>query len=244
MQFSQWKNYFDQNRDHFTDINFDEPDTLRPEEKKLIFSSLQQFQSGEHSEGRHLFAFAKKFPDKEYLECIKLFIPEEQAHARVLGLFMKKHDIPRIKKHWVDGVFRRLRKLAGIENSVRVLLIAEIIAKVYYRGLQNATGSILLQKICAQILRDEDQHIDFQCDVLKIFYARKSFFHRLFIRGWQWMLMLGTIGVVWFYHRKVLVKGGYYFGKFLLQTMLVFSEAEHQIMDKNAVLLNKKIITA
>lgn len=244
MQFSEWKNYFLQNRSHFSGIDFDEPDQLTPEEKKLITASLQQFQRGEHSEGKHLFAFAKKFPDPAYLECIRLFIPEEQLHARVLKRFMEKHAIPVIRGHWIDGMFRWLRKLAGIENTVRVLLVAETIAKVYYKGLQEATGSPLLKQICQQILADEEQHIRFQCDALRVFHRRKSVAARFFTWFWQWTLMTGTILVVWPYHKKVLRQGGYYFGKFFLENLLVFSEAERSIRQKEPDFLQEKILTA
>lgn len=244
MQFNEWKEYYLHNCRHFSDIDFEADDHLPEEEKKLIFSSIQQFQRGENSEGKHLYAFAKNFPDPSYLECIRLFIPEEQMHARVLGQFMKKHDIPAIKSHWVDSVFRWLRKLAGIENTVRVLLVAEIIAKVYYKGLRQATGSELLKKICTQILVDEEQHILFQCDALRLLHHRKNFFHRFVVRLWQRMLMVGTIVVVWRYHKKVLQKGGYYFGRFFLENLLIYAEAERLIMKKDIQLAHERMITA
>lgn len=169
MNYTEWEIYFQQNQVHFRDIDFTAPDELGPDERSIIYSSLQQFQRGENSEGKHLFAFAKTNPDPAYLRCIGLFIREEQSHARVLGAFMDKHNITRIKNHWVDGVFRWLRKSAGLENTIRVLLTAEIISKIYYVGLCKTTGSSLLKKICNQILKDEDQHIAFQCDTLNPF---------------------------------------------------------------------------
>src|SRR5690242_19382147 len=106
MNYTEWENHFKQNQSHFRDIDFSGPDQLAPEEKLLITSSLQQFQRGENSEGKHLFAFAKRIEDPAYLRCISLFIREEQTHARVLAMFMARHGIARIKKHWVDSVFR------------------------------------------------------------------------------------------------------------------------------------------
>jgi hypothetical protein len=235
MQFNQWKEYFLQNRRHFSDIDFDADDQLTDQEKKIIFSSIQQFQIGEN---------AKRFPDPGYLECIRLFIPEEQMHAKVLSKFMKRHDIPLIKSHWTDSVFRWLRKLAGIENTVRVLLVAEIIAKVYYKGLRQATGSELLKKICTQILADEEQHILFQCDALRSLHHQKNFFHRFVVRAWQRVLMVGTIVVVWRYHKKVLQKGGYYFGRFFLENLLIYSEAERIIMKKEMQFVDKRVMIA
>jgi hypothetical protein len=235
MQFNEWKNYFLQNRNHFAHINFDQPDVLTLKEKQLITTSLQQFQRGEHSEGKHLYAFAKRFPDPDYLVSIKPFIKEEQMHARALGSYMKKHGIPAIHGHWVDGVFRWLRKLAGIENTVRVLLVAEIIAKVYYKGLHEATGSVLLKKICTQILCDEDYHIRFQCDALRVFYQKKSFFAKLFIKSWHTTLMTGTIFVVWWHHRKVLSKGGYSLTRFFTEAAQVHFDAINMIRGNEVV---------
>lgn len=229
MHFSQWKDYFRQNRGHFTHIDLDRPDTLTKKEKRLISSSLRQFQRGEHSEGKNLYAFAAKAGDQDYLDCIRFFIPEEQRHAIVLSAYMKKHGIPLLRHHWVDDVFRGLRRLSGLENTVRVLLIAEIIAKVYYRALRNATSSELLQDICQQILQDEDQHIRFQCDALKQFQQKRNAAGRFFRSFWQFVLMSGTIPIVWIYHHKVLRRGGYSFTRFLKYTLSVYFEADSYI---------------
>lgn len=245
MNYTEWEIYFQQNQTHFRDIDFRAPDELTAKEKTIIYSSLQQFQRGENSEGKHLFAFAKNNPDPAYLRCISLFIREEQSHARVLGVFMDKHTITRIKNHWVDGVFRWLRKLAGLENTIRVLLTAEIISKVYYVGLYNATNSSLLKKICSQILKDEDQHIAFQCDTLSPFYKKKTFIGKFFVRSWHFVLMTGTILVVWLHHRKVLKKGEYSFLKFFKSTLQVFFESEATIKRKDLpVITEKKILSA
>jgi len=243
MNYTEWEDFFKQNQVHFRDIDFAAPDELSGDEKAIIHSSLQQFQRGENSEGKHLFAFAKTNPDPAYLRCISLFIREEQTHARVLGIFMDKHNIPRIKKHWVDGVFRFLRKSAGLENTIRVLLTAEIISKVYYVALRNATGSSLLKQICTQILKDEDQHIAFQCDTLNPFYRQKSFIGKLFTRTWHFTLMTGTILVVWLHHQKVLKKGGYRFRTFFYSTLKVFFDAESDIKRKEFRITKKKMVS-
>jgi len=244
MEFKDWKQYFLQNQNHFAGVNFEEYDQLFEKEQSVISHSLQQFQKGESSEGKHLFAFAKQFPDPEYLECIKLFIREEQRHASALGSFMNKYKISSIKSHWVDEVFRWLRKLGGIHNTVRILLIAEVIAKVYYRALYNATGSALLKSICRQILSDEERHIQFQCDMLKIFHERQSFAGKFLSRNLQLVLMTGTTLVVWWYHKKVLKRGGYYFGKFFFETLLLFFEAEQSIRSRRSFFKERETMAA
>jgi len=235
MEYSYWKEHFERNQSHFKHINWEEPDELTEREKTLIKRSIQQFQHGENSEGKHLFQFARTMNNEEYMQSIRLFIKEEQTHAKVLARFMDKYNIEKIKGHWVDGVFRWLRKLLSLENSVIVLLTAEIISKVYYDALSNATGSGLLQKICAQVLQDEDQHIAFQCYTLSHFHKRKNWLSRFLSRTWHLFLMTGTIFVVWWHHKKVLKKGGYYFSRFFFQTMLVFLNVDELIKNKNAI---------
>jgi hypothetical protein len=244
MEFKLWKEYFRQNQGHFASINFDVHDCLSMEERSVISSSLQQFQKGESSEGRHLFAFAKRFEDPEYLECIRLFIREEQKHASVLAAFMHKFQIPLIKGHWVDGIFRWLRKAGGIQNTVGILLVAEIIAMVYYRALHNATESELLRTICLQILRDEEEHISFQCDLLKIFHGRRSWFSNLVSGNFQLLLMTGTTLIVWWYHKKVLRQGGYYFGRYFFETLSIFYAAGQQIKNRNSFSRRSKMAAA
>ncbi|MBC7949050.1 MAG: ferritin-like domain-containing protein [Chitinophagaceae bacterium] len=243
MNYKDWNEYFLSNQGHFRDIDFDAEDKLTHRERSTIKESLQQFQRGENSEGKHLFSYARMNQDPDYLPCISLFIREEQSHARVLGSFMAKHCIRRISGHWVDGVFRWLRQLAGLENTIRVLLTAEIIAKVYYDALHDATRSILLRKICNQILKDEDKHIEFQCYTLSLF-KRKSFLGDWLKRCWNFTLMFGTILIVWLHHRKVYTKGGYGFRRVVVTTMNVYFEVERSIRKQPSFIRKKEMSTA
>jgi hypothetical protein len=241
MDCASWRKYFEINKSHFSEIDWTTEDHLTDRERKIISSSIQQFQKGENSEGKHFFAFAKTFHDPLYLECIKLFIGEEQTHAMVLGRFMEKHHIEKIGQHWVDGCFRWLRKFAGLENSVTVLVTAEIIAKVYYKALMLSTNSTLLRRICLQILKDEDQHIIFQSCALNYFYARKNLTRKFLTRGFHFTLMLVTIGIVWIYHRKVFRTGKYNFNRFFNETLSIFFEAE-EIVKTERVLTQKFLV--
>jgi hypothetical protein len=229
MSYRYWKDYFTANQTHFDQLDWNVADELSAEEKKCIYNSLQQFQKGENSEGKHLYSFAKTFPDPEYFESIKLFIKEEQKHAQVLAKFMELHSIPKIKSHWIDSVFRGLRKFFGLENTIIVLVTAEIIAKVYYRALFQASSSTLLKKICNQILQDEDQHLAFQATTLNHFYHSSPRWKQIITRSWHRILMTGTIFVVWLWHKKVLKSGGSFFSKFFMETMLVYFDVERNI---------------
>ena len=80
MNFKQWNEYFDENADHFEHFEWNGHKHLTTSEKKDIFKSIQQFQRGENSEGKHLYCYALKTRHLFYIETIKLFIREEQRH--------------------------------------------------------------------------------------------------------------------------------------------------------------------
>ncbi len=229
--YKAWLVHFKYNSKHFSGIDWKAKDILTERERSMIYSSLRQFQKGEHSEGKHLFAYAKKFPDDDYLKTIVLFIREEQTHARVLGTYLDIKDIPRLKHHWVDSVFRWLRKLSSLSNSLRVLLTAEIIAKVYYKALENATGSEILRQICRQIGKDEVSHIQFQCCTLNIIYHRSAVPGKIWNRLCQFFLVIGTMIVVWFYHRRVLSAGGFGMWRFFRSVCREYFSAAQAIYD-------------
>lgn len=220
--FKSWYYYFLGNADHFDLLNFHRKASLDENEKKLITSSIQQFQKGENSEGKHLLRHAKKYNVPEYVDTIKLFIKEEQAHALLLGKFMEIEDIPKIKSHWLDGAFRKARNLMGLELSVTVLVTAEIVAAAYYPGLKNASSSGLLKQICNRIIKDEGKHLDFQAytlahiDKKSLYISRKLKFivHKLFLAG--------TLLLVWHYHHDVLKAGKYSFNTFAESCFKIF----------------------
>jgi rubrerythrin len=229
MHFQYWFNYFKGNQIHFDHIDWSVKDELTEPEKRLITLSIQKFQMGEHSEGKHFLAFAKTMEDESYLQTVKIFIKEEQDHAAVLGKFMLLHGIPKITKDSIDGIFRWLRKLAGIEGTITVLLTAEIIAMVYYKALKNTTRSGILQKICHQILVDETMHLAFQSDTLKVIYKNKSTVS-LFVSRWiHRILMAGTTLVVWLFHSNVLKAGGYSWFSYFNETWNEFRKCERMM---------------
>src|SRR5216684_6603784 len=97
-----------------------------------------------------------------FLPALELFIAEEQSHSGMLGRFQDREGIPRLPSHWLDRIFRRLRKLAGLEVCAMVLVTAEVLAIPFYQALRDATRSRLLRSICARILCDEAAHLDYQ----------------------------------------------------------------------------------
>lgn len=238
MNFKDWTNYFKKNVDHFDHINWEEIEKeLSAEETKLIKTSIQQFQKGENSEGKNLINFAKKSDLDGYLDTIITFIREEQRHAIALGKYMNINQIDKIKDHWVDSVFRNIRKISNLENSVIVLITAEIIAAIYYKGLKDATTSPTLNKICQQILVDEEMHINFQSYTLHLLRAKNSNLKNSIFRIYHRILMRGTALVVWAFHGKVMKAANYNFSKYYTELITEFTRAENMMMGQSEIAL-------
>lgn len=202
-----WRDYFARNLAVTALLPWHDAPALSPDQRAAIQSSIQQFQLGEGSSGRRLLdrarIFAAKLGDGAFVPALALFVREEQRHSSQLLRFMEREGIAAVPKHWVDSVFRRLRVLAGLELSLRVLVTAEIIAVPYYRALGAATTSPLLRGISERILEDEAAHLRFQASMLARLGARRS-------RATEWLafrlhrlFLVGTTCVVWRGHRQV-----------------------------------------
>ena len=205
----EWVGYFRRNAEARAAWPHSGALTLSPWERRAIESSIAEFQLGESSEGRHLKDLARRWAlragDWDYAHAIDLFIAEENRHAGELGAFMDAEAIGRLGHSWADRIFRGLRKLAGLELAVRVLVTAEIIAQVYYQALRDATQSSKLREICGRILEDEDPHVQFQCERLAI--LRRGRAGRSLVEASHWILLGGAALVVWVNHRRVLRAG-------------------------------------
>ncbi|MSS73058.1 MAG: ferritin-like domain-containing protein [Candidatus Latescibacteria bacterium] len=183
------------------------------DEGAAIAQSLKAFQAGEGSEGKHLLRYAgeyaKRTGDQEYVAAIRLFIAEEQRHARDLGRFLTLNAIPLAHTTFTDRVFRRLRNLIGsLEVSIGVLVTAEMIANVYYAVVREATRSIVLRRLCEQILRDEVRHVQFQAEQLGKLRTDRSWVGMAVTMNLHYFLYLGTVWVVWLTHCRAIRRGG------------------------------------
>ena len=201
---------------------------LTEAERRAITPSIQQFQLGEGSTGERLLQRGRKygraFDDPLFADAIELFIREEQQHSAYLAAFMESESIPLIERHWVDTVFRTLRRLPGLELSLTVLVTAEIAGVGYYRALRSATASPTLKMICTRILEDEASHLKYQASMLArmassrpyVFQRASSKLHRRFLEG--------TIAVVWIGHREVFRRALYNFRRFREESLREFAE--------------------
>ncbi len=214
-QLSLWLDYFKRNAASESHIPWREKETLSDVEQNRISTSIATFQLGENSEGTHLQKRANDYGlswDRAELgEVTRLFIKEEQHHAALLARFMKAHNIALKPKQWTDGVFRKLRHMANYEMMLSILITAELIALVYYRALQQQSGSIVLRCICRKILCDERAHVEFESSILRKFHRQPSRIRSFLLRLGHQCLYAGVVTVVYAEHRQVLRAGEYSF---------------------------------
>jgi hypothetical protein len=186
---------------------------LTDADRAAIAHSIQIFQLGENSEGRHLMRYAKEWAartgDSAYPEAIRMLIVEEQRHAGVLGRFMEMNNIARLRRGSTDRIFWRARNMFGsLEVSISVLVTAEIIAKIYYPALRDATTSTVLREICDQIHREEIAHVEFQTQQLARIRIRRPAYGIWATRLLHRILFYPTVVIVGLSHRKALRRGG------------------------------------
>jgi hypothetical protein len=184
----------------------------------VLLPSLQDFQLGESSEGRHGQAraagYAARVGDPHYAEAVRLFFAEENRHAAYLARFLACHGVEPIGRSWTDCVFRRVRRLMGLELLLTVLLTAELIGEVYYRAVRDATRCPALRAICSQLLRDERMHVRFHVERFRFLRARRSGRRTRFRDGLWRVFFAATCRAVWVKHGAAMRLGGYDFRRF------------------------------
>ena len=136
-----------------------------------IVRSVQRFQVGESGDGANLLAKAETQGPDRYPVAAKLFVAEEQNHARLLALLLASAGAPTLRAHWSDAAFVRLRRALGLRLELMVLMIAEVVALGYYRALRDGTDDPLLTDVAGRILDDEQRHVPFHCQRLRLGFA-------------------------------------------------------------------------
>jgi hypothetical protein len=213
VDFEIWLNHFEHHAQHQRCVPYGFSDHLRPDERRLIASSIATFQLGERSEGRALLRAAQRFAHgrriPELMRIAELFIREEQHHAALLRAFMEDHHIALKRTDWTDRVFRLVRRLAGLELYVYILISAELIGIVYYRALEAATDCRRLMALCRVLVSDELAHVGFESQLLLALRGGRAARVQALTRFAHRAFFVGTVGVVWLTHRSVLRQGGY-----------------------------------
>ncbi len=213
---AQWHKHYANNAAARLDVPWDRGAGITAREKRALGKSLQAWQLGETSDGRHLMKAARRYAARQrdpfFPEAVKLFIQEEQRHGADLGRFLDLAGIPRIRRNWGDALFRACRyAVPSMEVWVTLVIMVETLALIFYRAVRDATGSPVLRRICDQILRDEVHHIRFQYERLAILHRRRPpLLLRATLRLHR-VLFAAVALAVWAGHRHALAAGGFDF---------------------------------
>jgi hypothetical protein len=216
--FLRWYEHFREQRERLNDLPWQDSYRLSPVERRAVARSIQQFQLGEWARGRGFVRRAKAHPafadDRWFVPALELFIAEEQEHSGILGRFLDQQQIPRLNNDLVDGVFRRIRKLAGLEACATVLVTAEILAIPFYQALRDATRSRLLRAICVRILCDESAHLNYQALTIGSIQRSLSARERAMRKFVHVVLFRSTAFLLWRQHRAVFRAAGWDFDRY------------------------------
>jgi len=163
----RWRSDFERNSGRHRSIQVTNRPELDTRTEAALRRSLAVFQLGETGDGEHLLALAARTGDHDYLHAMRLFVAEEQEHARLLGLVLDQFDEPRLTRHWSDRVFQLTRRISGLRSEVLILLVAELVALEYYGLLaERFADDDQLGPLFGAIVADEVRHLSFHADTL------------------------------------------------------------------------------
>ncbi|MFF4789128.1 ferritin-like domain-containing protein [Streptomyces sp. NPDC001276] len=193
--FAKWTRQFEDERERRRaqgDPDWGQSATLHT----AVWASIQRFQVGEDGDGANLVGKADEAGDIEYAQAVRLFVAEEQNHARLLARLLAAGGVPTLPGHWSDTVFVRLRRLMGLRMELLVLMIAEVVALRYYRVLRDGTDDSLTSDVAGRILSDEQRHVPFHCERLHASLAELPRVTRRPVMAlWQLLLLAASLVV-------------------------------------------------
>ncbi len=226
MGFAAWVDDFEtaaRRRDATGDPNWDAGARL----PAAVVRSVQRFQVGEDGDGANLIAKAHSAGDDGYTTAVRMFVAEEQNHARLLALLLAAADSPTISGHWSDTVFVRLRRALGLRLELMVLMVAEVIALRYYRALRDGTEDALTADVAARILADEERHVPFHTQRLRDAFPPGPL--RTVACGLWWFLITGAAVAVAVDHGLALRRLGVGRRAFVRDVLVLFGSVVEEV---------------
>jgi hypothetical protein len=187
-----------------------------------LVRSLQRFQVGESGDGAGLVRLAELDGAPHYAEAVRLFVAEEQEHARLLAAVLAAAGEPVLDGHWSERVFVGLRRALGLRLELVVLTTAEVVALRYYRALRDGGTDPLLVELGRRVLADEQHHVPFHVDRLEEGFARTPVVGRLVAALAWWGLMAGAALVVAVGHGAALRRLGVPPARFFRDVLALF----------------------
>jgi len=194
-----------------------------------VVRSIQRFQVGEDGDGVSLIGKSACAGDPTYLAAVRLFVAEEQNHARLLARLLASAGASTIEGHWSDTAFVASRRLLGLRLELMTLMVAEVVALRYYRALRDGTAEVLLTEVAGRILADEQRHVPFHTRRLRDSFATLPRVARELVAGGWWVLLLGATTLVAIDHRHALSRLGVRPTRFVADVAALFRPIVNEI---------------
>ncbi|WP_431677570.1 ferritin-like domain-containing protein [Kitasatospora sp. KL5] len=224
LDFARWVAHFTAEAAWRTELG--DPDFTRGARASAqLLRSLQKFQVGEDGDGTDLIGKADAAGDADYATAVRLFVAEEQNHARLLAELLRATGTPLLGSHWSDALFVRLRRLFGLRLELMVLLVAEVVAVPYYRAVRDGAADGLVAEVAGRIAADELRHIPFHCLRLRQSLGRlPAPLHSPAVAFWR-LLATAAAGFVALDHGPALRVLGVRRGRFVAESAAVAAKA-------------------
>ncbi len=217
-----WLNYFERNAARRKPIPWHLEFAVEPHLRDPLIHTLQRFQIGESGEGKFLKKWAAQSGDADFVATIDLFVQEEQEHSRIMACLLERLDAPLLQSHWSDNLFVFVRHVGGLKFEIMMFLVAEIIAKRFFRALYDGTDEPILRAVFGQIVREERAHVAFNCYALRCFSDLLSPLEKWATKLlWRALFRL-TCLIVMFDHRTILRAVGVGSGQFWHECSEIF----------------------
>lgn len=202
---STWLAHFERNRRGRPEPDWSRPSPFPLHLRQPLARSLAHFQLGESGEGATLLTEARRTwaDDPDAVAALRLFVAEEQEHARLLEHLVARYGGGLVTSHWTQRCFRLLRRALGLGFELQTLLVAEMIGTAYYRLLRS-TGDPVLRQVCELMLRDEAPHLRFHGDRLAVTQGRWSGRRRALWTAQFRLLFAAAVTAAWIDHRPAL----------------------------------------
>jgi hypothetical protein len=228
MNTSSWRHYYELNRLHRPEPEWDLPCLLAEDLRNRLAVSLSHFQLGETGGGSFLLREAAKESEADDLAALTLFVQEEKEHARLLAAMVQRLGGKLVHRHWTHRLFKLARRAGGFRFEIQMLLTAEIVGTAYYEMVNAGLHDAPLNTALGLMLRDEASHVAFHLDRLSLRWRTYLPLERALWSGQFQVLLLAALRAAWLDHGTCLRALGHtweHFSRRARQEAIRFLEA-------------------